>query len=86
MAYRVILMPQVEEDLASLDRLVAQRIITKMFWLAENFESLVPEPLSGPLRGLFKLRVGSYRAIYSVNLTERVIIVHAVGHRRDIYR
>ena len=53
------------EELASLDPGVAQRILLKVAWLAKNFESVVPDPLSGSFKGLFKLRVGSYRVIYS---------------------
>ena len=31
-------------------------------------------------------RVGSYRVIYEINRKERLLTVHLVGHRRDIYK
>ena len=86
MAYQVTFMPEAEEDLAKLDPGVARRILHKVAWLAKNFESVVPDPLSGSFKGLFKLRVGSYRVIYSASSSELVITIHAVGHRRDIYK
>ena len=42
--------------------------------------------LTGDLAGLHKLRVGDYRVVYEVLHSEQTIIVHLVGHRRDIYR
>jgi len=34
----------------------------------------------------FRLRVGDYRIIYSVDDEAEVVTIRAVGHRRDIYR
>lgn len=42
--------------------------------------------LTGSLRGLRSLSVGNYRVIYKKELDELVILVVAVGHRKDIYR
>ena len=57
-----------------------------MKWLAENIDSIAPKKLAGPLAGLCKLREGDYRIIYQVLHNEETIVVHAIGHRRDIYR
>ena len=56
-----------------------------MSWLAEHFDDTSAEVLSGPLHGLLKFRVGDYRVAYTVDRTARVLRVHMVGHRRDIY-
>jgi len=53
--------------------------------LAENFDRVAHEALTGEFRGLFKLRIGDYRVIYSVNNAGRLLIVHLVGHRRSVY-
>ena len=84
--YRVKFLPEASDELAALDKVVAQRILKKLKWLAENFEDLTPEPLHGELKGLFKLRVGSYRVFYSFDREKRIITVHLIGHRRDIYK
>lgn len=54
--------------------------------LTERFESIRPEPLAGELAGFYKLRVGDYRVVYEVIRVEHAIMVHRIGHRRDIYR
>ena len=75
------------DDLAKLSKDIAQRIFKKIRWLAENFEALSPEPLSHQWQGMYKLRVGDYRVVYTVeNDTQALIIVHLIGHRREIYK
>ncbi len=68
-----------------MDRPVGERILKKLKWLAENFESVKPEPLHRHLRGKYKVRVGDYRAIYTVNRKAKRIRIHMVGHRDKIY-
>ncbi len=72
------------EDLEKIDTIVAQRIVEKAKWLEDNFHDIVPEKLHRDLRKFYKLRVGDYRVVYSVH--EGVIIVQAVGHRKDVYQ
>ena len=48
-------------------------------------ENVSPQALSANLSGLFKLRVGDYRVIYSLAPEAKRITIHKVGHRRDIY-
>ena len=54
--------------------------------LAVNLGDIRPEALSGNLVGLYKLRVGDYRVIYEIVRKEKTIVIHAIGHRREIYR
>jgi mRNA interferase RelE/StbE len=83
--YQVELLPQAISDLRRLDEPVAQRVLNKLRWLAENFESTNPEALVGPLKGLSKLRVGDYRVMYEADRENKLITVHLIGHRREIY-
>jgi len=86
MTYQVKFMPKAVDDLSRLDKVIAQRILTKVRWLSENFDNLIPEVLIGEWKGLFKLRVGGYRVVYMVRQKDHLITVHLVGHRRDIYK
>ena len=70
----------------SLNWNVAQRIFNRLRWMSENAESMRHIPLTGRYRNMFRLRIGDYRALYTLNRVERKIIVHAVGHRSEIYR
>lgn len=44
----------------------------------------VGKPLAGHLIGRYSARRGDYRVIYRI--TERTVVVEAVGHRSSIYR
>ncbi|MDR1208202.1 MAG: type II toxin-antitoxin system RelE/ParE family toxin [Holosporales bacterium] len=41
------------------------------------------KPLRGSLKGHYRLRIEDYRIIYRVN--GNVVLVIAIGHRKDIY-
>jgi len=86
MTYQVKFMSKAVEDISRLDKVIAQRILTKIRWLSENFDDLTPEVLTGDWEGLFKLRVGSYRVVYTVSQKDQLVTVHLIGHRRDIYK
>ena len=83
--YLIVFMPQATDGLRRLDKPVAQRIIYKLKWLSRNFNDLTHETLKGELKGFCKLRVGSHRVIYTANEEERLLVIHLIGHRRDIY-
>ncbi len=83
--YEVEFTSEAESDLARLSKTIAQRILKKIRWLAENFEVVTPESLTGKLKGLYKLRVGDYRVLYTFCQVERrVIVVHLIKHRREV--
>lgn len=84
--YRLRILEAAEQELAALDRQVANRVARRTRWLAENLDSIQPQPLTGQFSDLYKLRVGDYRVIYEILRGERTIVIHAIGHRREIYR
>ncbi|MBC8511365.1 MAG: type II toxin-antitoxin system RelE/ParE family toxin [Dehalococcoidia bacterium] len=86
MQYQVEFFAEAEADLAELDTLVKRRVGRKIKWLSENFKSIVPEALSGEFKGKYKLRVGDYRVVYSINPNLKLILIHLIGHRREIYK
>jgi len=84
--YEVEFTSEGQADLARLSKSIAQRILKKIRWLAENFEAITPEPLTGGWKDLYKLRVGDYRVLYTFRAERKVILIHLVGHRREIYK
>jgi mRNA interferase RelE/StbE len=84
--YRIRILEAASQDIARLDKAVGHRIVRRINWLAANLDAIRLEALTGDLAGLYKLRVGDYRVIYEVLRDEEAIVVHAVGHRREIYR
>ena len=75
-----------EHDLSRLDRNVAQQVLDRLRWLAQNVESVRHRALTAQMRGTFSLRIGQYRAIYTLHRTERRLVVHIVRHRSEVYR
>jgi len=84
--YRIVFVPSIEHNLGQLDKSVRSRVLSKLQWLAENLESLSPEPLTGQWQGMYKLRAGDYRVIYSLDPARETLIVHAIGHRSKVYK
>jgi mRNA interferase RelE/StbE len=84
--YQIRILGEAAHDLAKLDAAIARRIVNRVRWLAENLDEIKPEALTGNLAGFYKLRVGDYRVVYEIVHSEEMIIVHLVGHRREIYR
>ena len=84
--YKVEMTSTALADITRLDKKVAQRVMSKIRWLAENIDVVQRSALTAELRRLFKLRTGSYRIIYSVNHQDKIITIHSIGHRRDIYK
>ncbi len=85
--YRVRILRTAARELAQLDKAAGHRIVERMNWLAANLDDLNKlEVLTGDLAGLYKFRVGDYRIIYEIVRDEQVLVIHAIGHRREVYR
>ncbi len=84
--YKLVFSDEGKTSFASLDKKIAQRVLNKLKWFVQNIDAITPLPLEGKLSGLYKLRVGDWRVMYEVNHNDRIITVHKVGHRREIYR
>ncbi len=84
--YQIRIQDSAARELAQLDKQVARRVVKRIQWLAANLDAVKPDALSGDLVGLYKLRVGDFRIVYEVLYSERLIVVHLIGHRREIYR
>ncbi|MEW6716801.1 MAG: type II toxin-antitoxin system RelE/ParE family toxin [Chloroflexota bacterium] len=84
--YQVQILDSAVRELARLDKPTGRRIATRIYWLAENLDHIKLEALSGEMSGLYKLRVGNYRVLYEILPAEQTIVIHAIGHRREIYQ
>jgi mRNA interferase RelE/StbE len=84
--YQVRFLKPATGDLARLDKSVGARIVQRIRWLAESVDAIQPRRLRGELAGLSRIREGDYRIIYQVLRREKTVVVHCIGHRRDIYR
>ena len=42
-------------------------------------------PLVGPLKGLWRVRIGKYRVIYEIDEKEKIVVFHDVDLRKRVY-
>ena len=83
MPYLVNFTPQAEKDLACLDKIVAQKIVNKIDWLSQNIENIFPIALKGKFKDKYKLRVGDWRVIYSIEHDSYTCLLYTSPSPRD---
>jgi mRNA interferase RelE/StbE len=84
---KIVFSKVAEKDLTKIDKFIAQRIFKKIFWLAESSEFINHEQLSAQFKSFYKLRVGEYRVIYTIEKDNTdLILIHMIGHRSEIYK
>ncbi|WP_336277100.1 type II toxin-antitoxin system RelE family toxin [Bartonella sp. CB178] len=74
--------------LKKCDKKEARRIVDfldKHIALLEDVRA-VGKPLRGQLSGLWRYRVGNYRILCDLCDKELVVLVLAVGHRKNVYK
>jgi mRNA interferase RelE/StbE len=84
--YQVVILPKALDYLSKLDKTVSRRIIEKLSSLSENIENISLLPLTGKYINLYKLRISDWRVIYDIDRDQKMITIHKVGHRREIYK
>lgn len=84
-SYRVEITASAEKALARLPKPDLARVVRTIKALAA-----VPRPAGcRKLKGhedVYRIRVGLYRVIYSVDDRRIIVIVLKLGHRKDVYR
>ena len=84
--YQLRILDAAIHELSKLDKSIWYRVVNRLHWLTSNLNNIKPEALTGELAGLYKLRVGDYRVIYEILHEEHTILIHLIGHRKEIYR
>lgn len=73
------------KDLRRLPKEVIERIIKKLdYFVASGTPLKFAKPLKDFSIGEYRFRVGDYRVVFDVE--GDVVVVLAVGHRREIYK
>lgn len=84
MTYRVEVTTSAVRSLRKLDPHDRPRIQGAIALLGKDPRPPGSRPLKG--RPGFRVRVGDYRILYTVNDTTVTVVVVALGHRKDVYR
>ena len=83
--YQVLLERSAERDLRRLSADVHDRVIEAIRSLAHDPRPPGCRKLAGT-KNDWRIRVGEYRVVYEIADTVRLVRVHRVRHRRDVYR
>jgi mRNA interferase RelE/StbE len=83
-SFRVEVRRSAEKELGRLATQAQQRIAVALLGLAE-------EPLPPGVKKLkgshaYRIRIGDYRVLYTVDAEKQEVCVVAIGHRKEVYR
>jgi len=85
--YSIVLLSDAKKfykKLFARDKELFRRIDTAIMALKDD--PFIGKPLKDRLKGKYSLRIGVYRAIYSVNKSQITIYMLDIAHRREVYR
>jgi len=82
--YEIIFRNPAKRFLKSLDNQFQKRILEKIEKLKNN--PRIGKPLTGNLKGLWRLRQDNYRIVYRIRDQELIIYVLNIGDRGGIYK
>jgi mRNA interferase RelE/StbE len=83
--YTITFARSARKELERLSNDLGARILAKIEALSDNPRSGGVIKLHGQ-KSLWRLRVGDYRVVYSIDDLDRKIDVSVIRHRRDVYR
>ena len=82
--YEVVLSKNAAGSLEKSTPQIRRRIFTAFEKVKTN--PLGGKRLHGELDGLFSLRIGEMRVVYEIDSNQKIIIVHAIGPRGNVYK
>jgi len=86
--WKIEVKPTAEKSYVKLDRATRERIKRALGQLEEHQNPLLDRnvrPLTGRLRGDYRLRVGDWRVLFTPDKKEKLIYVYAILPRGDAY-
>jgi mRNA interferase RelE/StbE len=84
MSYRLDYLPSASRSIEKLPRSIQQRIVSRIEALSENPRPPGSVKLKG--QNAYRVRVGDYRIVYTIEDQRLVVLIVDVGHRREVYR
>lgn len=85
MSYTIDISRDAFRSLAKLDKPIRRRIQTAI----DDLRTTPRPPGVTALRGLpgaFRIRVGAYRVVYTIDDSRLLVLIVDLGHRSEIYR
>ncbi len=86
MKYRIEVSNTASKQFAHLDRITQGRVREHIEALADNPHPPGSRKLQGREEAHWRIRVGAYRVIYTVENALLYVLVIRIAHRREVYR
>lgn len=83
--YQITVQKPVLKQMRFIPPVVLGHVRERIAALADDPVPAQAEPIQG-YKGYFRIRIGSYRVIYEVAHTIRIITIVRIAHRKDVYR
>ena len=84
MTYTIDILRVAQKQLARIDRMQQDRVIAAIRDLAGDPRPPGSKKLSG--RPAWRIRIGAYRVIYEIQDQRLLVLIVAIGDRKDVYR
>jgi mRNA interferase RelE/StbE len=85
LSYSVTFARSARKELESLSKTAALRVLKKIESLPRNPRPSGCKKLSGQ-NSLYRIRIGDYRVVYSIDDADRKIDITIVRHRSSVYK
>ena len=84
MSYSIVIKESALKQLEKVPKIFSKKIEKLIDSLSENPRPVGVKKLKGT-KDLYRVRVGDYRIIYSIDEDVKIVDVRKIGHRKDIY-
>ncbi len=85
MTYMIVISDSALKQLERIPKPYTKKIGQVIDRLAESPRPSGVKKLKGMTEDLYRVRVGDYRIIYSIDDVIKVVDIRKIGHRKDIY-
>lgn len=84
--YTIDFAPRIEQQLNLISKDIKKLIFERIDKLKTDPRPENIEPLQGTDKGLFRIRQGNYRIVYSIQDQKLLILIVRIVHRKEVYK
>jgi len=84
--YTIIISESAFKELKKIQKVYVNKIQIAIDRLSENPRPVGCKKLQGTNENLYRIRIGDYRVVYSIEDKIKIVDIRQIGHRKDIYR
>ena len=85
MRYRIVIRKQALKEIGRMPAKINEQIVSAIENLKDNPRPSGCKKLKGEREIMWRIRVGDYRVLYTIEDAIKIVEVRKVGHRKNIY-